>query len=132
MSRRRKILLIDHEPAASYMITMILKLNNYDVVPYSDPERALSDFEKGSFDLILMDLDMKGMSGFELYKRMRQIDEKVNVCFMTDLRARHINEFKTSFPDFPSTSLAEKPVGTDDLLEILRLNLVDNKQHAES
>ena len=127
MSHRKKILLIDPEPAASYMITMILKLNHFNVVPYSDPELAISDFEKGLYDLILMNLDMKGMNGFELYKRMRQIDDKVNVCFMTDLRARHINEFKTSFPDFPSTSLAEKPVGTDDLLEILRSNLVDNK-----
>ena len=127
MSNRKKILLIDPEPAASYMITMILKLNHFNVVPYSDPELAISDFEKGLYDLILMNLDMKGMNGFELYKRMRQIDDKVNVCFMTDLRARHLNEFKTSFPDFPSTSLVEKPVGTDDLLEILRLNLVDNK-----
>ena len=127
MPRNWKILLIDPEPAASYMITMTLKLNHFDVVPYSDPELALSDFKKGAYDLILMVLDMKGMNGFELYKRMRQIDDKVNVCFMTDLRARQIDEFKTSFPDFPSTSLVEKPVGTDDLLEILRLNLVDNK-----
>ena len=127
MSCKRKILLVDPKPASSYMITMILKLNHFDVVPYSDPELALSDFKKGVYDLILMVLDMKGMNGFELYKSMRQIDDKVSVCFMTDLRARHINEFRTSFPDFPSTSLVEKPVGTDDLLEILRLNLGDNK-----
>ena len=119
--------MIDPEPAASYMITLILKLNDFDVVPYSDPELALSDFVQGLHDLILMDLDVEGMDGFELYKRMRQIDDKVHVCFMTDLRARHLDEFKTSFPDFPSTSLTEKPVGTDDLLEILRLNLVDNE-----
>ena len=84
-----------------------------------DPEPAAS--------YMITDLDMKGVNGFELYKSMRQIDDKVSVCFMTDLRARHIKEFRTSFPDFPSTNLVEKPVGTDDLLEFLRLNLVDNK-----
>lgn len=120
-------MLIDLEPAASYMITMILKLNSFDVLPYSDPELALSDFEKGSYDLILMDLEMKGMNGFELFKRMRQIDDRVSVCFMTVLREMHLDEFKSSFPEFPSTRLVEKPVGTEDLLEILRLNLVDNK-----
>ncbi len=125
--RKRKILLVDPDPAASYIITMILKLNHFDVVPYSDPELALSDFERGLYDLILMDLDMKGMNGFELYKKMRLIDDKVRVCFMTDLRAGHLDEFKTTFPDFPLTALTEKPVGTDDLLEILRLNLVDTK-----
>lgn len=118
---------MDPYPASSYIITMILKLNQFDVVPYSDPELALSDFERGLYDLILMDLDMKGMNGFELYKKMRQIDDKVRICFMTNLRARYLDEFKTTFPDFPSTTLTEKPVGTDDLLEILRLNLVDTK-----
>lgn len=127
MSRTRKILLIDPDPAASYMITMILRLNHFDVAPYYDPDQALSDFEKGLYDLILMDLDMKGMNGFDLYKRMRQIDDKVHVCFMTDFRARHLDKFRTSFPDFPSTRLTEKPVGTNELLEMLRLNLTDNK-----
>jgi len=127
MSRTRKILLVDSEPAASYMITMILKLNHFEVSPYSDPDLALSDFGKGVYDLILIDLDMKGMNGFELYKRMRQIDDKAHVCFMTNLRSRYLDEFKTTFPDFPPASLTEKPVGTEDLLEILRLNLVSNQ-----
>ena len=127
MSRRQKILLVDHDPAASYVISMILKLNNFDVIPYSDPELALSDFKKGLYDLILVDLDMKGMNGFELYKKMSQIDDKVRVCFTTDQRARHLDEFKITFPKFPSTCLTHKPVGTDDLLHILWLNLADNK-----
>ena len=127
MPRTRKILLLDSDHAASYMITLILKLNHFEVSPYSDPDLALSDFEKGLYDLILVDLDIKGMNGFELCKRMRQIDDKVHVCFMTNVRARYLDEFKTTFPDFPPTSLTEKPVGTDDLLEILRLNLVDNQ-----
>ena len=127
MSRTRKILLIDSDPAASYMIAMILRLNHFEVSPYSDPDLALSDFEKGLYDLILLDLDIKGMNGFELYKRMRQIDDKVHVCFMTNPRAMYLDEFKTTFPDLPQTSLTEKPVGTDDLLEILRLNLADNQ-----
>jgi DNA-binding response OmpR family regulator len=127
MSRTRRILLVDPDPAASYMITIILRLNDFDVAPYYDPNLAISDFEKGVYDLILIDLDMKGMDGFDLYKRMRQIDDKVRVCFMTDRRARHLDEFRASFPGLPSTSLTEKPVGTDEVLEMLRLNLVDNK-----
>ncbi len=127
MPRKKNILLIDPAPAASYMITMILKLNNFDVMPYSDPELAFSDFQKGAYDLILVDLEMKRINGFELYERMRQIDDKVSVCFMTVLREKHLNEFKSSFPTFPSTRLVEKPVGTEDLLEILRLNLVDSE-----
>ena len=95
MPRKKNILLIDPAPAASYMITMILKLNNFDVMPYSDPELAFSDFQKAVYDLILVDLEMKGINGFELYKRMRQIDDKVSVCFMTVLREKHLNEFKS-------------------------------------
>lgn len=127
MSYREQILLVDDKPATSYMITMILKLNDFDVAAYSDPALALSNFDKGLYDLILMDVELPGTNGFELYKKMREIDDHVKICFMTDRPATHINEFRTSFPDLPSTSLAEKPVTSEDLLKVVELNLADPK-----
>jgi len=127
MSYRGQILLVDDKPATSYMITMILKLNDFDVAAYSEPELALSNFDKGLYDLILMDVELPGTNGFELFKKMREIDDKVKICFMTDRPATHINKFKTSFPDLPSTSLAEKPVTSEDLLKVVGLSLADPK-----
>src|SRR6185503_15109427 len=102
MAGRRKILLIDHEPASSYMITMLLKLNDYDVVPYFEPDSALSSFRRGLYDLILINMEIPAINGFELYKEMRKIDDKAKVCFITDQRARYADEFTALFPDFPS------------------------------
>lgn len=127
MSHRGQILLVNDKPAASYMITMILKLNDFDVAAYSDPELALSNFGKGLYDLILMDVELPGMNGFEVYKKMREIDDKVKICFMTDRPATHFNEFRTSFPDLASTSLVEKPVTSEDLLKVVGLNIPDPK-----
>lgn len=109
------------------MISMLLKLNDFDADLYFESKSALLDFDKGLYDLILINVEIPGMSGFELYKKMRQIDEKVKVCFITNQRVKHIDEFATLFPDFPSTSLAEKPVTSEDLLKILRLNFADVK-----
>lgn len=127
MSYRRQILLVDNKPATSYMISLILKLNDFDVAVYSDPELALSNFAKGLYDLTLIDVELPGTNGFELYKKMREIDDKVKICFMTDRPATHINKFRISFPDLPSSSLAEKPVTSEDLLKMVGLNLADPK-----
>jgi DNA-binding response OmpR family regulator len=126
MPGRRKILLIDHEPASSYMITMLLKLNDFDVDPYFEPESALSNFRKDLYDLILINMDIPAISGFELYKEMRKIDDKAKVCFIADQRARYADEFTALFPDFPSGRLAEMPVTSEELLKIIGLNIADN------
>jgi DNA-binding response OmpR family regulator len=105
---------------------MLLKLNNFDVDPYFE-ESALADFDRGLYDLILIDVDVPGMGGFEMYKKMRKIDDKVKVCFIANNRDKHVDVFAALFPDFPPTSLAEKPVTSEDLLRILRSNLADVK-----
>jgi DNA-binding response OmpR family regulator len=126
MAGRRKILLIDHEPKSSYMITMVLKLNDFDVDPYFEPDSALSNFRKGLYDLIMINMDIPAISGFDLFKEMRKIDDKAKVCFITGQRARYADEFTALFPDFPSGNLAEMPVTSDELLKIIGLNFANN------
>ena len=108
------------------MNTMLLKLNDFDVDPYFEPESALSHFRKGLYDLILINMDFPAKSGFELYNKMRKIDDKAKVCFITDQRARYANEFTALFPDFSPASLAETPVTSEELLKIIGLNLANN------
>ena len=127
MPGRRKILVIDHEPASSYMITMLLKLNDFDVDPYFEPDSALSNFRKGLYDLIMINVEIPTINGFEFYNKMRKIDDKAKVCFIANHRARYVEEFTALFSDLPSASLAEMPVTSEELLKIIGLNLTDIK-----
>jgi DNA-binding response OmpR family regulator len=86
MSPKKRILLVDDDPNASYILSMILKLNDFDVIPYMDPEKALGDFGKELYDLLLLEVTMSKMNGFELYRKMREMDHHIKVCFMTNYR----------------------------------------------
>jgi DNA-binding response OmpR family regulator len=51
------------------------------VEAFYDPVLALSKFKAGAHDLALLDLKMPEMDGFELYRELRKIDDKLKVCF---------------------------------------------------
>src|SRR3989338_4540447 len=66
-----KILLIDDEPNIVKTLTFRLKANNYEVVSASDGEAGLRAVYDHSPDLIILDIMMPKMDGFEVYQRLR-------------------------------------------------------------
>jgi DNA-binding response OmpR family regulator len=55
----------------------------FDVDTFDDPLQALSNFRPNSYDLVVLDIALPNMNGFELYKKMKNIDSKVRVCFLS-------------------------------------------------
>ena len=53
------------------------------VYSYDNPVNALSDFKPNFYDLLLIDINMPLMNGFELCEKLLQQDLNVKVCFMT-------------------------------------------------
>ena len=47
---------------------------------FDDPQQALSNFKAGLYDLLLIDVKMPKMNGFELYREVKKIDNKPKVC----------------------------------------------------
>ena len=50
---------------------------------FNDPIEALSRFKVKTYDLLIIDIRLPQMDGFELYDKMKEIDNEVKVCFMT-------------------------------------------------
>jgi two-component system, OmpR family, response regulator ChvI len=80
---RNRILIVDDEPDDAQTLKMGLEDNGFAVDVYNDPLDAISNFEVGSYDLLLIDIKMPKMNGFELYNKLHQIDEKAKICFIT-------------------------------------------------
>ena len=93
----RKILLVDDDTDVVSTFKMILELNGFEVDAYTSPSSALSNFKPNEFGLLILDIRMPNMNGFELYKRLKVIDGNVEVCFITAFDDYH-EEFKDSFP----------------------------------
>jgi PleD family two-component response regulator len=89
----RKILLVDDEADVVSTFKMILEMNNFEVDGYTNPLFALSNFKPNEFGLLILDIKMPVMNGFELFKRIKEIDNRVQACFITAYED-YRNEFK--------------------------------------
>ena len=61
----------------------------FEVDTYNDPLVALSNYRPNSYVLLLLDIRMPKMNGFELYQKIKKIDDKIKVCFVTAYDTDH-------------------------------------------
>lgn len=116
-NKQKSILIVDDEPDIISVFEMVLKMSGFEVDAYNDPLLALSNFKPNSYGLVLLDIRMPKISGFELYKKMRNIDDGIKVCFMTAFEDYHM-EFKESFPMLDEVKcFIRKPKAIEDLVE---------------
>ena len=80
-----RVLIVDDEPDVNLAVKIVLEENGFQVDSFTDPFLALENFRKqaGMYDLLMLDIKMPEMNGFELYKQIKKIDDKVKVCFLT-------------------------------------------------
>lgn len=76
---RPKILLIDDDPFQVQLLVTILKLENYDIIGYNDNLKALEDAAWIKPDLILLDLIMPQLDGFEICRRLKADERTWNI-----------------------------------------------------
>jgi CheY-like chemotaxis protein len=65
----RRILLVDDEPDLCMVYQIVLEDAGYECHPYTDPVKALQQFKPYFYDLILLDIKMPVLNGFELCKK---------------------------------------------------------------
>ena len=114
-SGKKRILIVDDEHDNSSIFKIGLEDAGFEVNAYSDPELALSAFKPDFYDLLILDIRMPKMDGYELYDKIRKKDNKVKVCFLT-ASEKYKEEHRPSFPSSGSTdSFIIKPIAIDDL-----------------
>jgi DNA-binding response OmpR family regulator len=119
---KNSILLIDDEPDITFTIKNILEDNGFKVDSFTDPISALDNYQINYYDLIILDIKMPKMDGFQLYTKIREKDPKVKICFLTaiatfneEFRKTRLVLGKTINEDY----FIQKPVETEDLIKKL-------------
>jgi CheY-like chemotaxis protein len=117
----KRILIVDDDADITITFKTAIEDSNNDVnkrievYTTNDPVVALSDFKPNFYDLLLVDINMPHMNGFELCEMILAIDINVKVCFMSsvDINREALREI------YPSLSLGcfiRKPVTMDYLV----------------
>ena len=81
----QKIMVVDNEPDIVDLTRTVLELGGYTVVPSYSGEDALRKLEKERVDLVLLDIMMPGMSGWDVFNRIKKKSQDVKVAFMSVL-----------------------------------------------
>ena len=81
--KKKKILFVDNEPGMTTMLKMALERVGFLIDTFNDPLLALKSFKPNSYDLVMLDIMMPKMNGFELYEQLKRADPGAKVCFLT-------------------------------------------------
>jgi two-component system, OmpR family, response regulator ChvI len=127
-SNGKKILIVDDEPDVTGTFKIGLEESGFDVETFNDPEMALSNFKPGKYDLLLLDIKMPKMNGFELYEKIKKIDgdSRTKVCFITAFEV-YYQSLREQFPDTKIECYIKKPIQIADLSERLHAELVEKQ-----
>jgi two-component system catabolic regulation response regulator CreB/two-component system response regulator ChvI len=119
----KKILVVDDEPDICLTFENVLD-GEFVVDTFDDPFLALQDFRKDYYDLLILDIKMKKMNGFELYEEIRRKDNKVKVCFLTANKSIYrdficlLGELKEK-SELQINQFIQKPIQNEDLIKII-------------
>jgi len=124
----RRIMIIDDDSDTTLTFKEALENSNdtderrIQVHTYNDPLIALSEFKPNFYDLLLIDINLPNMNGFELGQKILEIDINVKVCFMSsgEINREALGEI------YPALSLGcfiRKPAAIDYLVKRIRSEL---------
>jgi len=114
-----RILIVDDEPDITLSFKMILEGNGFKVDTYNDPFHATRNFKAGSYDLVILDIRMPKMDGFQLYEELKKIDEKVKVVFITAFDINY-EGLRKMYPELRIDSFVRKPVDSEYLINVVK------------
>ena len=119
----KRILIVDDEPDVNLALRIVLEENNFIVDSFNDPLLALENFKANLYDVLILDIKMPKKDGFELYKEIMKIDNRVKVCFLTagDINYRSL---KDTFPTLNENQFIRKPIENTELIR--RVNKIIN------
>ena len=115
-------MLVDDEEDIVLSITASLEHNGFEVDGYTDPKLALEHFLKGKYVMVIVDIRMPEIDGFELYEKLEEIDQDVKVCFITGFDFNYL-ALREIYPSLNFGSFIRKPIETDELVKKIKMEL---------
>jgi CheY-like chemotaxis protein len=123
---KKRVMTVDDEPDITYCLKACLEETGLvQVDGYVDPILALAKFKPSTFDLVILDIRMPVMNGFQLYRKLKSIDDDVKVCFLTAVH--DLSDYREAYSDIIDAiekdemkCFLDKPVGSEQLRTLVK------------
>ena len=121
-TKGKKLLIVDDEPDITFTIKSILEDNGFKVDSFTDPISALDNYQINFYDLVILDIKMPKMDGFQLFTKIKEQDPKIKICFLTASEL-YYEEFRKMYYELGNTIsevyFIQKPIKNEDLVKHL-------------
>lgn len=111
----KRIAVVDDEPDITNVLKKGLERYGFIVDTFNDPQAALASFQPMYYDIMIIDIRMPRINGFDLYRQVKKRDSGVKVCFLTAFQV-YYEEFKKIFPTIDVKAFIRKPVSISNLV----------------
>ena len=117
----KRILIVDDEADVTTTFKAVIEESNNDVnkkievFTSNNPVEALSEFKPNFYDLLLVDINMPHLNGFELCEKILAIDINVKVCYMSSAEINR-EALREIYPSLSLGCFIRKPVTIDYLI----------------
>jgi len=114
--RGKQIMIVDDDSDLTLFYRISLEYYGFVVDTFNEPKEALSSFKPNYYDLVILDIKMPEMDGFELYKEIKEIDPIAKACFLTASEL-YYEEFRDKeYSTLNKELFIRKPVGNEELI----------------
>src|ERR671919_1662740 len=114
--KQKKILVVDDEADLTMLCSLALEYYGFKVDTFNDPQKALSNYKPGYYDLVILDIKMPKMDGFQLYDEIKKKDHKAKVCFLTASELYYEEFRKKEYCALDRNLFIRKPIYNEELL----------------
>jgi two-component system, OmpR family, response regulator ChvI len=110
-----KVAVVDDEPDITNVLKKGLERHGFAVNTFNDAQAALASYQPMYYDLMLIDIRMPRINGFNLYRQLKKKDTGVKVCFLTAFQI-YYEEFRKMFPTIDVKAFIRKPISIPNLV----------------
>lgn len=112
-----KVLIVDDEDDITLSFKRILEFNGFEVDAYNDSTLALAEFKANYYDIALIDIKMPRLDGFDLYKKIKEIDNTLKIYFLTASEAYYQQYREKDYEKLDRDLFIQKPIEFEELIK---------------
>jgi DNA-binding response OmpR family regulator len=118
--RIKRILLVDDDYDVNLAMKLVLEEKGFRVDSFTNAFEVLENFAAGLYDLVILDVKLPAMNGFSLYEKIKKLDDRVRICFLTAADKAYYEILKKHHPSVNENCVIHKPVDNESLLRIIK------------
>ncbi len=111
-----RILVIDDQSDVRAMISIVLRINQFDIVEAATGAAGLKEFENSRFDLVIVDIFLQGMNGFDIITVMRERIPDLPVVAISGMTTL---DFLSTSPELSNVICLQKPFRPNQLVHAI-------------